>query len=126
MIGITDLIVTSTSELLIKELEKEYHPESRNILDHVERKEKSFLMKFMEKIQNEEKERIFEGIVLKIKNLKDPRDSRMDIKIEARYLQQASKEYTFSSGELVRYRGFIDTDNPIPMVTNLMMGLNSR
>ncbi|MDH4129719.1 MAG: hypothetical protein OEV44_13255 [Spirochaetota bacterium] len=122
MIGITQLTIFSTSRMLIEELIKSYRPDS--IITSIEKNEHEFTLNFTTEINNEEKEGVFMGVVEKILHLKDPSDKVMETKVEARYLQQANKEYFFSKGELVRYRGFIDTDNPFPMITNLLISLH--
>lgn len=118
MIGMTDLVVSSTSTMLIEELAQSYS--KNDLITAVEKTDCNFTVSFTTNVHNEEKESLFVSVVEKILHLKDPSDKQMDSKIEARYLQQASKEYFFSKGELVRYRGFIDTDNPVPMVSNLI------
>ena len=123
MIGMTELNITSTSKMLIQELTKSYKP--NNIIREIQHTEFSFTLTFPTDINNDEKENVFETAVEKILHLKDPSDKKMETKVDVRYLQQASKEYFFTKGELVRYRGFIDTDNPIPMVTHLMVNLHS-
>ena len=122
MIGMTQLVVTSTSELLLQELRHSY--QKNDIITGIEKNSCNFSILFPTNIHNEEKEGIFEAIVQKIRHLKDPGDKLMETKIEVKYLQQASKEYYFSRGDLVRYRGFVDTDNPIPMVTELLLNVD--
>ncbi len=123
MIGMTGLLITSTSNMLLKDLNKAY--KVNDIISKVSLESCNFRIHFPTTIYNEEKEGVFATIIEKIKHLKDPQDKLMETKVEARYLQQASKEYFFSCGELVRYRGFIDTDNPLPMVTKLVISLDS-
>ncbi len=122
MIGMTDLIVTTTSRMLIEDCVKAYRPNS--VMTSIQKNDCSFTISFPTDIHNEEKEGVFETLIEKILHLRDPSDRIMETKIEARYLQQASKEYLFCKGELVRYRGFIDTDNPVPMVTKLLINLS--
>ncbi len=124
MIGMTELVITSTSQMLMKSLDRDYRP--NNIITGVESDPCRFSISFPTDIHNEEKESVFETLINKIRNLKDPQDRLMETKIVVVYLQQAIKEYYFSHGELVRYRGFIDTDNPLPMVTNLLIKLDSN
>lgn len=123
MIGMTDLVITSTSRMLLEELNNSYRPNT--VIQDVEKGINNFTLSFPMEIHNEEKEGIFQTVVEKILHLKDPQDRNMDTKIEAKYLQQANKEYFFSKGELVRYRGFVDTDNPLPMVTKLLLRVNA-
>ncbi|MDH5681142.1 MAG: hypothetical protein OEZ36_06130 [Spirochaetota bacterium] len=122
MIGMTDLVINSTSRMLLEELANSYRTNS--VIENVEKDQNSFTLSFPTNIHNEEKEGIFETVVEKILHLKDPQDKIMETKISVVYLQQANKEYFFSKGELVRYRGFLDSDNPIPMVTKLLLNVH--
>lgn len=123
MIGMTQMVVTATSQMLLQELDKTYKP--NNVVLDIEKHNGSIIISFPVDIHNEEKEGIFATVIEKIRHLKDPQDRKMETKIIIKYLQQANKEYYFSRGELVRYRGFMDTDDPLPLVTNLMLSLNS-
>ncbi len=123
MIGMTDLVITTTSRMLIEDFAKAYKPNA--VISGIQKNDSRFSISFPTDIHNEEKEGVFETLIEKILHLRDPSDRIMETTIEARYLQQASKEYLFSKGELVRYRGFIDTDNPVPMVTKLLINLSS-
>jgi hypothetical protein len=121
MVGMTELLIKTSSKLLIANLQREL--KTSDVIQDIEATENEFHIFFHTEAESDVKETIFNSVVQKVHHVEDPADRIKETQLTIMYQQQANKEYYFSTGQLVRYRGFIDTDNPIPMLREFLINL---